>query len=77
MPRPMPPVSKVSNQRQGEHWKDFFAKSKKYTKVGRVQHRPIDPASPIPEPCKEKKPDDQPTKETKEEARPQNKHEEL
>ncbi|KLO16380.1 cytochrome b5 [Schizopora paradoxa] len=60
-----------------QHWKDFFAKSKKYTKIGRVQHRPIDPASPIPEPCKEKKTEEQPTKETKEEARPQSKHEEL
>jgi hypothetical protein len=33
------------------HWKKFFAEHKTYTKVGRVSHPPIDPASPIPEPC--------------------------
>ncbi|EJD01291.1 cytochrome b5 [Fomitiporia mediterranea MF3/22] len=39
-----------------EHWKNFFANHKKYFKVGRVLHHPIDPLSPIPEPCKEEKP---------------------
>jgi len=35
------------------HWKNFFKNHKKYNRVGRVQHRPIDPSSPIPEPCKQ------------------------
>jgi len=62
-----------------QHWKDFFANHKKYKKIGRVQHRPIDPGSPIPEPCKEGSTEDQlqATKETKQEAPPPNKHEEL
>ncbi|KAF7792107.1 hypothetical protein EIP86_003137 [Pleurotus ostreatoroseus] len=38
-----------------EHWKKFFADSKKYRKVGRVLHEPIDPMSPVPEPCDPKK----------------------
>ncbi|KAI6105399.1 cytochrome b5-like heme/steroid binding domain-containing protein [Pisolithus sp. B1] len=33
------------------HWKRFFADHKTYFKVGRVLHPPIDPESPIPEPC--------------------------
>ena len=37
------------------HWKNFFATHKKYKKIGRVLHRPIDPASPIPEPCQPEK----------------------
>jgi len=37
------------------HWKKFFAEHKKYIKVGRVLHPPIDPASSIPEPCDPKK----------------------
>ena len=37
------------------HWKKFFADSKKYRKVGRVMHEPIDPMSPIPEHCDPKK----------------------
>lgn len=42
------------------HWKSFFKDHKTYHKVGRVQHPPIDPASPIPEHCnpKEAKKDD-------------------
>ena len=36
------------------HWKQYFADSK-YPKVGRVMHEPIDPMSPIPEPCDLKK----------------------
>ena len=38
-----------------EHWKKFFADSKKYKKVGRVLHEPIDPRSPVPEPCDPKR----------------------
>ncbi|KAJ7762813.1 cytochrome b5-like heme/steroid binding domain-containing protein [Mycena maculata] len=38
-----------------QHWKQFFANHKDYTKVGRVSHPPIDPASPIPEHCDKKK----------------------
>jgi hypothetical protein len=37
------------------HWKKFFAEHKKYFKVGTVKHMPIDPMSPIPEPCKSPK----------------------
>ncbi|KZW04418.1 cytochrome b5 [Exidia glandulosa HHB12029] len=37
------------------HWKKFFAGHQKYFKVGRVVHEPIDPASPIPEPCNQPK----------------------
>ena len=37
------------------HWKNFFATHKKYRKVGRVLHHPIDPASPIPEHCQPEK----------------------
>ncbi|OCH95869.1 cytochrome b5 [Obba rivulosa] len=38
-----------------QHWKKFFAEHKKYFKVGRVSHPPIDPSSPIPEHCDPKK----------------------
>ena len=38
-----------------EHWKKFYADSKKYPKVGRVSHPSIDPASPVPEHCDPKK----------------------
>ncbi|GBE79206.1 cytochrome b5 [Sparassis crispa] len=34
-----------------QNWKEFYAKHKKYVKVGRVSHPPVDPASPIPEHC--------------------------
>jgi len=37
------------------HWKKFFADHKTYFKVGTVKHVPIDPTSPIPEPCKSPK----------------------
>ncbi|KAM0751260.1 cytochrome b5 [Meredithblackwellia eburnea MCA 4105] len=33
------------------HWKNFFKNSQKYTYVGKVGHAPIDPESPLPEPC--------------------------
>jgi len=38
-------------ERRLQHWKDFFAKHKDYPHVGRVIHKPIDPASPYPEDC--------------------------
>ncbi|KAJ3921832.1 cytochrome b5-like heme/steroid binding domain-containing protein [Lentinula edodes] len=34
------------------HWKEFYANHAEYKKVGRVNHPLINPASPIPEPCK-------------------------
>ncbi|KAF8914145.1 cytochrome b5-like heme/steroid binding domain-containing protein [Gymnopilus junonius] len=37
------------------HWKQFYVEHKDYVKVGRVNHPPIDPASPIPEHCDPKK----------------------
>lgn len=37
------------------HWKKFFADHKTYSKIGTVKHMPIDPMSPIPEPCKSPK----------------------
>jgi hypothetical protein len=40
-----------SELRGVEHWKKFFAEHPTYKKVGRVNHPPIDPASPIPPPC--------------------------
>jgi predicted heme/steroid binding protein len=40
-----------SELRGVEHWKKFFAEHPTYKKVGRVNHPPIDPASPIPAPC--------------------------
>jgi hypothetical protein len=38
-----------------KHWKKFFKNSEKYKHVGKVIHPPIDPKSPIPPHCKEKK----------------------
>lgn len=38
-----------------EHWKTFYAEHPKYFKVGRVLHKPIDPANVIPEHCDPKK----------------------
>ncbi|KAK2466399.1 hypothetical protein APHAL10511_002041 [Amanita phalloides] len=38
-----------------EHWKQFYAEHPKYFKVGKVLHKPIDPASVIPEHCDPKK----------------------
>ncbi|KAI5985365.1 hypothetical protein EDD15DRAFT_2476525 [Pisolithus albus] len=43
------------------HWKRFFADHKTYFKVGRVIHPPIDPESPISEPCESSKAHAQPT----------------
>lgn len=54
------------------HWKKYFAESKKYRKVGRVLHEPIDPSSPIPEHCDPKK-----AKAAGSEPVPQAKHDEL
>jgi len=55
-----------SEQRGLDHWKKFFAEHKSYVKVGRVSHPPIDPASPIPEPCNQKNDVDSAKKPTKE-----------
>jgi hypothetical protein len=33
------------------HRKKFYAEHPDYVKVGRVNHRPIDPENPIPEHC--------------------------
>ena len=38
-----------------EHWKKFFSEHKSYRKVGRVNHPPIDPTSPLPVHCDPKK----------------------
>ncbi|RUS18006.1 hypothetical protein BC937DRAFT_89248 [Endogone sp. FLAS-F59071] len=38
------------------HWKGFYNDHHKYIKVGTVMHAPIDPASPIPEPCNQASP---------------------
>jgi len=38
-----------------EHWKRFFADHETYFKVGRVNHPPIDPSSPLPPHCEPKK----------------------
>lgn len=53
------------------HWKQFYANHKDYVKVGRVNHPPIDPATPIPEHCDPKKA--QAAKE-EEDAKKQQKH---
>ena len=36
------------------HWKRLFSEHKSYFKVGRVNHPPIDPASPLPTHCESK-----------------------
>ncbi|KZT13106.1 cytochrome b5 [Laetiporus sulphureus 93-53] len=46
-----------------ENWKKFYAEHKKYVKIGRVSHPPIDPASPVPEHCDPKKAKDSRTPE--------------
>lgn len=38
-----------------EHWKQFFRDHNSYLKVGRVNHPPIDPSSPLPLHCDPKK----------------------
>ncbi|CAH1766279.1 10841_t:CDS:2 [Entrophospora sp. SA101] len=35
-----------------DNWADFYRNHHTYYKVGRVIHPPIDPKTPIPEPCK-------------------------
>jgi len=35
-----------------DRWKAFFTNHKDYWRAGKVLHAPIDPASPIPPPCK-------------------------
>ena len=41
------------------HWKRFFSQHKSYFKVGRVNHPPIDPTSPLPTHCEPKKEEEQ------------------
>ncbi|KAH8118492.1 cytochrome b5 [Phellopilus nigrolimitatus] len=60
-----------------EHWKNFFTNHKKYIKVGRVMHHPIDPSSPIPEHCKPEKAPVVKKEENSEPPEPHAKHEEL
>lgn len=38
-----------------QHWKKFYAEHKDYIKVGKVNHPPLDPSTPIPEHCDPKK----------------------
>jgi hypothetical protein len=38
-----------------QHWKNFYRDHKDYFRVGRVTHKPIEPSSPIPVHCKDKK----------------------
>ena len=37
------------------HWKMFFRDHKSYFRVGRVNHPPVDPTSPLPPHCDPKK----------------------
>ncbi|THH12329.1 hypothetical protein EW145_g82 [Phellinidium pouzarii] len=60
-----------------EHWKNFFANHKKYVKVGKVLHHPIDPSSPIPEPCKTEKATAEKKEENPKVAKQHTNHEEL
>lgn len=61
-----------------EHWKGFFANHKKYVKVGKVMHPSIDPASPIPEPCREEKSsEDKDNKKASKKEDTSKKHQEL
>ncbi|GAA5943902.1 hypothetical protein JCM3775_002272 [Rhodotorula graminis] len=39
-----------------KNWKNFYSTHAKYRRVGTVVHPPIDPTSPIPEPCDKGKP---------------------
>ncbi|EJF63049.1 cytochrome b5 [Dichomitus squalens LYAD-421 SS1] len=65
-----------SEMRGVQHWKKFYAESKKYHKVGRVSHPPIDPASPYPEHCDPKKAEAAREREREAQAEAR-KHEEL
>ncbi|GAA5910777.1 hypothetical protein JCM6882_002075 [Rhodosporidiobolus microsporus] len=38
-----------------DNWKKFYGSHAKYHKVGTVVHAPIDPSSPVPEPCNQGK----------------------
>ncbi|CAA7259485.1 unnamed protein product [Cyclocybe aegerita] len=61
------------------HWKKFYAEHKDYVKVGRVNHPPIDPASPIPEHCdpKKAKPAKEAAEKERQKARDKPVHKEL
>ncbi|GAA6048255.1 hypothetical protein JCM3770_006506 [Rhodotorula araucariae] len=39
-----------------DHWKRFYSSHAKYRRIGTVVHPPIDPNSPLPEPCDDAKP---------------------
>jgi hypothetical protein len=49
------PILGTSFRQSVEHWKQFFRDHKTYFKVGRVNHRSIDPMSPLPPHCEPKK----------------------
>ena len=49
------PSSDAVTRQSVEHWKKFFRDHKSYFKVGRVNHPPIDPTSPLPPHCDPKK----------------------
>ena len=51
----LPCATHTTRSQSLEHWKKFFAESPKYKKVGNVLHEPIDPRSPVPEPCDPKR----------------------
>jgi hypothetical protein len=53
------------------HWKNFYAEHPDYVKVGRVNHRQIDPESPIPEHCDPKKAKEAQEEEVKKRKKPE------
>jgi len=53
------------------HWKKFYAEHPDYVKVGRVNHRQIDPDSPIPEHCDPKKAKEVQEEEVKKHKKPE------
>jgi predicted heme/steroid binding protein len=60
------------------HWKQFYANHKDYVKVGRVNHPPIDPATPIPEHCDPKRAQAaKEEEEAKKQGKKKSEHEEL
>lgn len=53
------------------HWKKFYAEHPDYVKVGRVNHRQIDPDSPIPDHCDPKKAKEAQEEEVKKRKKPE------
>lgn len=53
------------------HWKKFYAEHPDYVKIGRVNHRQIDPDSPIPEHCDPKKAKEAQEEEVKKRKKPE------